>query len=243
MNEPRDSRGNTRANWEADRGRPGVPVSDPFPAAALPPDTPTRETPEVGEFHQRDGWYFKRLPDGSVRIRKDGLQHIIPANEWESVIRETGLSAPTEKRETGVAPAPLPYAPDIEHLMDNPPVYSAEDMAEMVALAALSASEARRQELERENLLLAEMYAKEGHKAMVILEEDSALRTRIEQMQTVVDAVRKQLSEINIELDATSEWLEDDGFQRINSIRHNVCRAIAALPSPDSPNREDSKNG
>ena len=43
---------------------------------------------ELYEFHQKDGWMFKRLDDGSVRIRNDalGVSHIIPAVEWVSVL-------------------------------------------------------------------------------------------------------------------------------------------------------------
>jgi hypothetical protein len=53
--------------------------------------------PEIGEMHWRDGWLFKRLEDGSVRIRKhahtsDGngagiFQAVIPAAEWISLIQ------------------------------------------------------------------------------------------------------------------------------------------------------------
>ena len=43
---------------------------------------------ELNEFHQTDGWLFKRLDDGSVRIRNEalGVSHVIPAAEWVSVI-------------------------------------------------------------------------------------------------------------------------------------------------------------
>lgn len=54
---------------------------------------------EIGEMHWSDNWMFKRLPDGSVRIRKaigemtiDGVSQpivataTIPPNEWASVI-------------------------------------------------------------------------------------------------------------------------------------------------------------
>jgi hypothetical protein len=54
-------------------------------------DTKTGEakmTMELNEFHQKDGWMFKRLDDGSVRIRNEALDisHTIPANEWVSVL-------------------------------------------------------------------------------------------------------------------------------------------------------------
>jgi hypothetical protein len=47
------------------------------------------------EFHHRDGWHFSRLSDGSVRMRLDpaanptagiAVEHIIPANEWPSIV-------------------------------------------------------------------------------------------------------------------------------------------------------------
>ena len=43
---------------------------------------------ELNEFHQTDGWLFKRLDDGSVRIRNEalGVSHVIPAAQWVSVI-------------------------------------------------------------------------------------------------------------------------------------------------------------
>lgn len=53
---------------------------------------------EIGEFHNRDGWYFKRMEDGAVRIRKtmsphvDSAtehEHVIPPNEWASILAHT----------------------------------------------------------------------------------------------------------------------------------------------------------
>lgn len=50
---------------------------------------------EIGNFHNRDGWYFKRLDDGSVRIQKTTTaqadapleyEHVIPENEWASIV-------------------------------------------------------------------------------------------------------------------------------------------------------------
>ena len=43
------------------------------------------------EFHQRDGWYFKRLPNGAVRIRvatdpASPVEHTIPESEWVSIL-------------------------------------------------------------------------------------------------------------------------------------------------------------
>lgn len=49
----------------------------------------------IGEFHARSGFYFKRLPDGSVRVRvtmepahgSPTFQAIeLPENEWASVV-------------------------------------------------------------------------------------------------------------------------------------------------------------
>ena len=46
---------------------------------------------KVGEFHWSDGWYFKRLDTGSVRIVKvidqdHVISTVIPAAEWASII-------------------------------------------------------------------------------------------------------------------------------------------------------------
>lgn len=55
---------------------------------------------EIGEFHHTGGWYFKRLEDGSVRIRirnssetgaifadrVEYIDHIVPPNEWASIV-------------------------------------------------------------------------------------------------------------------------------------------------------------
>ena len=38
------------------------------------------------EFHWREGWYFKRLEDGSVRVRVKRLLVTIPPNEWGSIV-------------------------------------------------------------------------------------------------------------------------------------------------------------
>lgn len=49
---------------------------------------------EMGEFHWNDGWYFKRLDDGSVRIRKREssqsdapilVEAVVPPLEWCSI--------------------------------------------------------------------------------------------------------------------------------------------------------------
>jgi len=46
---------------------------------------------ETGEFHWTNGWYFKRLDDSSVRVRKKNgdeivAEAIIPSAEWVSII-------------------------------------------------------------------------------------------------------------------------------------------------------------
>ena len=51
---------------------------------------------ESGEFHWTEGWYFKRLDDGSVRIRKQSRTSdndfdniavaTISALEWQSIV-------------------------------------------------------------------------------------------------------------------------------------------------------------
>lgn len=48
---------------------------------------------EANEFHESDGWYFKRMPDGSVRIRvvdwpegKVVREHVVASGPWCSVI-------------------------------------------------------------------------------------------------------------------------------------------------------------
>ena len=42
---------------------------------------------EIGEFHSHDGWYFKRLEDGTVRVRYgDTLVATFPENEWASIV-------------------------------------------------------------------------------------------------------------------------------------------------------------
>jgi hypothetical protein len=47
---------------------------------------------EAGEFHERDGWYFRRMQDGSVRIRKDLTSHIIDADAWASIVAHCSAS-------------------------------------------------------------------------------------------------------------------------------------------------------
>lgn len=64
---------------------------------------------EIGEMHWKDGWLFKRLDDGSVRIRKafgemtvEGetkpieITATIPAAEWVSLIHHLGKDQTVE---------------------------------------------------------------------------------------------------------------------------------------------------
>lgn len=46
-------------------------------------------------FHWQDGWFFKRVPDGNVRVRHyaDGgasdeilTEFVVPPNEWASIV-------------------------------------------------------------------------------------------------------------------------------------------------------------
>jgi hypothetical protein len=37
-------------------------------------------------FHWRDGWWFKRLADGSVRVVHGDTTLVIPENEWASIV-------------------------------------------------------------------------------------------------------------------------------------------------------------
>lgn len=59
---------------------------------------PKTRDKEGGEFHQRDGWYFTRMPNGDVRIRyftfDFAVGHVIPVIEWVSVV--THLTADQE---------------------------------------------------------------------------------------------------------------------------------------------------
>jgi hypothetical protein len=59
---------------------------------------------EIGNFHNRDGWYFKRLEDGSVRIQKTTTahvdapveyEHVIPENEWASIVAHVSVGGET----------------------------------------------------------------------------------------------------------------------------------------------------
>jgi hypothetical protein len=57
---------------------------------------------EMGEFHWTDGWYFKRMDDGAVRVRHydpsghmDTIAITIPPNEWASIIAHVGATGGT----------------------------------------------------------------------------------------------------------------------------------------------------
>lgn len=62
---------------------------------------------EIGEFHNRDGWYFKRVDEaGTVRIRKrvtghDGAEIVteieIPENEWASIVAHVSRRGETSQ--------------------------------------------------------------------------------------------------------------------------------------------------
>jgi hypothetical protein len=60
--------------------------------------------PGPGEFHWRDGWFFKRLPDGSVRVQHrapdagPSVDLLIPSNEWASIV--ASMSAEGETAES-----------------------------------------------------------------------------------------------------------------------------------------------
>lgn len=55
-----------------------------------------------GAFHWRDGWFFKRSQDGSVRVmhKKDYLRTdlTIPANEWASIVCSVTTAGETGER-------------------------------------------------------------------------------------------------------------------------------------------------
>ncbi len=57
----------------------------------------------MGEFHWRDGWYFSRNEDGSVRVqqRSPGLSDTtitIPAPEWASIVCSVSKDGETGER-------------------------------------------------------------------------------------------------------------------------------------------------
>jgi hypothetical protein len=63
-----------------------------------------RSNMETGEFHNVDGWYYKRMEDGAVRIRKRATAHddapvvaevTIPENEWASIVAHVTKSGET----------------------------------------------------------------------------------------------------------------------------------------------------
>ena len=61
---------------------------------------------EIGNFHHRDGWFFKRMDDGTVRIQKRTndaesrveIEHFIDESSWASVV--ASVSAFGENGET-----------------------------------------------------------------------------------------------------------------------------------------------
>lgn len=53
----------------------------------------------MGQFHARDGWYFERLEDGSVRLFGDGSVHVdLDPDTWASAV--ASVTAQGENRET-----------------------------------------------------------------------------------------------------------------------------------------------
>jgi hypothetical protein len=51
---------------------------------------------DLGDFHETDGWYFKRLPNGAVRIRIDGYgEHVMQPFSWASVVAHVSHSGET----------------------------------------------------------------------------------------------------------------------------------------------------
>jgi hypothetical protein len=73
------------------------------------PDDRTLSAAELGDrgFHWREGWYFRRFDDASVRVTKYAnggasrqVEHVmvIPPNEWASIV--ASVSAHGENGET-----------------------------------------------------------------------------------------------------------------------------------------------
>lgn len=59
---------------------------------------------EMGEYHWKDGRYFKRLDDGSVRIRTlaalgiAGDEMVIPPYQWASIIASVSKNGETPEQ-------------------------------------------------------------------------------------------------------------------------------------------------
>jgi hypothetical protein len=54
-------------------------------------------------FHWRDGWYFKRLEDGAVRVMFVAGEYVytrlhIPPNEWASIVCSVSAGGETGER-------------------------------------------------------------------------------------------------------------------------------------------------
>jgi len=93
---------------------------------------PRRPLPEdAAEHHWRDGWYFRRLSDGSVRIRHTAKQTVtpempipgletltinltletdIPADEWAAIVQHVAAPIDTDIHHPP-PPPPTPEAP------------------------------------------------------------------------------------------------------------------------------------
>lgn len=46
----------------------------------------TQIAPELNEFHAKNGWMFKRMDDGAVRLRTEHGAVTLTASEWSSVV-------------------------------------------------------------------------------------------------------------------------------------------------------------
>lgn len=57
---------------------------------------------QTGEFHEANGWFFTRLPSGTVRIRVErgngqDVVHLIPASSWDSIVQWLSVETPSDK--------------------------------------------------------------------------------------------------------------------------------------------------
>lgn len=95
-----------------------------------PPMNPSTENNsnggnEMGIFHWRDGWYFKRGADGTVVMRHDSkethrpdAEALIPPNEWASIVASvcaSGETAETYDAATRLHAGTLPQLRELLH--------------------------------------------------------------------------------------------------------------------------------
>ena len=71
------------------------------------PDEPTTDggKMQTGEHHWRHGITFRRLADGDVQLSVGGLDFVIPAGEWASIVAAvtvTGDTADSYQRARGL---------------------------------------------------------------------------------------------------------------------------------------------